>query len=261
MPRINVFKIILTLFPILILILWLGFKPVTNSHKPFKGQRLASLPASSEKNFGGKPSFNPNHKIVFPLVFPIKGLTADFIKSVPDSRFPGAPRAYRGANATHMGVDLYTGKCGMEVVSPSSGWIIDVSAIESFPNSTVRNALLEIAEKAGFTPEPLLGNLHGISLVIFHGWDENGRGYYSRMSHLDRLAADFKLGDFVGRGEVVGFVGATGTSAQFKSGKDRDLNCHLHFEWHVLNERKDIVLGLDEKDFHKKRNLYLELFK
>ena len=193
----------------------------------------SSLQGGSKAHGAGRPeskAFDANYRITFPLTFPIKGMRAEIIKDVPDSRLPNAPRTYRGANARHEGMDFYTGKCGLEVVSPSEGWIIDITNRETFPNSKTRDSILEITNKAGITPDPILHNLNGISLVIYHGLDEKGKAYYSRLSHMGRLASEFKIGDFVGRGEVVGYVGATGTSAQFKTGKDKEAGCHLHFE-------------------------------
>lgn len=262
MLRLNITRICLTLLPFAILLLWLGLRPDKNTERlnSYSSPKSLTDRLAYDNSSRETPDFNPNHKIVFPLVFPIKGMKFDIIKNIPDSRFPGAPRLYRGVNATHMGVDLYTGKCGLEVVSPASGWIISISSFEEFPDSRTRDSILKITEKAGFTPEPVLSNLHGISVVVFHGWNDAGEGFYSRLSHLERLSSNFKVGDFVNRGQILGYVGATGTSAQFKTGKEKESGCHLHFEWHVLKGGKDTILGLKENDFSAKRNLYLQLF-
>jgi len=263
MPRLNYLKVLLTLLPLIFCLLWLGNR--TDSDKKIIGEgspasRLEQGSSDAQDSSHNELLLDPNHQIVFPLAFPIKGISHEIIKEIPDSRLPGAKRLYRGANSEHLGLDLYTGKCGLDVISPASGWIIAIRSAEEFPDNQTRDAILTITERAGFTIEPVLSNLHGISLVIFHGWDENGRGYYSRLSHLERLATSFKVGDFVNKGEKLGYVGATGTSAQFKSIDARQSECHLHFEWHIIQNRKDTVLGINEPDVKKRRGLYLQLF-
>ena len=202
---------------------------------------------------------DPDYRIKFPLHFPLVDFDKEMILELPDSRLPGAPRTYRGANARHKGIDLYTGECGLLVLSPAEGWIIDLTDKEQFQNSETRDAILAVANKAGFTPSPILENLHGASLVIYHGWDE-GTCYYSRLSHLENFSKEWKLGDYIERGETIGYVGASGTSANFKSAEDKKYGCHLHFEWHVIKGGEDLALGFEERDNDLKRRLYYELF-
>ena len=178
--------------------------------EPYESSPVMSQGASSE------PLPDSNHKIKMPLTFPVTGMDSEMIFEIRDSRLPSAPRTYRGANARHKGIDFYTGKCGIPVVAVADGWIIDVSNGEQFPNAQKRNAILEIALKAGFTPFPILENLNGGSLLIYHGWNDAGVCYYSRSSHFEKMSQDWKIGDFVHRGEIIGYVGASGTSSQFK---------------------------------------------
>jgi len=234
-------------------------KTSSDAKKDFD-QSIAQGGNRASSRIQGKPVFDPNHRVDFPLVFPIKGMDYKIINDVPESRLPNAPRTYRGANARHMGIDFYTGKCGLDVVSPADGWIIDLTEKEKFPDSKTRDAILKITDKAGITPLPILDNLYGISLVIFHGWDENGKGYYCRLSHMEKLARNFKIGDYVAHGEVIGYIGASGTSSQFKPAKEKAPGCHLHFEWHVLSNGEDIPMGFDEHDSSVIKNLYTHIF-
>jgi murein DD-endopeptidase MepM/ murein hydrolase activator NlpD len=206
------------------------------------------------------PLPDPGHKFEFPLRFPISGFTKDIILKLPDSRLPGAPRVYRGDNAKHEGMDFYTGKCGIPVLAPASGWVIDFIDKERFPSTEIRDAILGVTSKIGDTPEPILSNLQGVSIVLYHGIDGQGNHCYSRMSHFDRFSKEWKLGDYVERGETIGFVGASGTSAQFESAGEKKAGCHLHFEWHKISNGNDIALALDEKNNDLKRKLYYEMF-
>lgn len=207
-------------------------------------------------------SVNPpdaDHKIDLPLKFPIKGLNKEIIPGIPDSRVPGASRTYRGSSARHKGLDFYTGKCDLPVLSVADGWIIDITSDENFPSAGVRNSILQIAAKTGFTPDPILENLHGRSLVIYYGWDGTSC-CYARYSHMESLAGDWKIGDFVKSGQVLGYIGASGTSAEFKSKDEKEQGCHLHFEWHTIKNGEDFALGFTERDNDLKRKLYYDLF-
>jgi murein DD-endopeptidase MepM/ murein hydrolase activator NlpD len=244
---------------------------------------LALIPAGCGTNGSGKPTDqgtnieasafpirdaksaanplpDPGHKLEFPLTFPIPGFAKDIILKVPDSRLPGAPRVYRGDRAKHEGMDFYTGKCGLPVIAPASGWVIDFNDRERFPSTEIRDAILKLALKTGDTPEPILSNLQGVSIVVYHGIDSHGNYCYSRMSHFDRFSKEWKLGDYIERGETIGFVGASGTSAQFKTSAEKEAGCHLHFEWHIISNGEDVALALHEKDNDLKRKLYYELF-
>lgn len=206
------------------------------------------------------PLLDTKHKLELPLKFPVSGFAKDIIPKVPDSRLPGAPRVYRGDKAEHEGMDFYTGKCGLPVLAPASGWVIDFNDQERFPSTEIRDSILGLTSKIGNTPEPILSNLQGISIVIYHGLDGKGNHCYSRMSHFERFSKEWKLGDYIERGETVGFVGASGTSAQFKTAGEKETGCHLHFEWHRISHGEDVALALDEKDNDLKRKLYYELF-
>jgi murein DD-endopeptidase MepM/ murein hydrolase activator NlpD len=206
-------------------------------------------------------AFDPAYKLNLPLQFPVENFKAEMILSLPDSRIPGAQRNYRGSKARHKGIDLYTNECGLKVYAPADGWIIYLMDAEQFPDGETRDAILKITDKTGFTPDPVLEILNGCSLVIYHGMDDKGNYCYSRLSHLDLLDKEYRIGDFLKKGDTVGFVGASGTSSNFKSKSEKKLGCHLHFEWHQMKNDEDKVLGLDERDADLKRKMYHELFK
>jgi len=231
----------------------------SSSETEIKSSSDESLAVMSQ-GASSEPLPDSNFKISMPLAFPVVGMNREMILDIRDSRLPGAPRTYRGANARHQGIDFYTGKCDIPVVAVADGWIIDVSVGEQFPNAARRNAILDVALKAGFTPSPILENLNGGSLLIYHGWNDSGVCYYSRSSHFERLFGGWKIGDFVRRGEIIGYVGASGTSSQFKSKDEKKIGCHLHFEWHEVSGGEDNPLGFDERDNDLKRNLYYNLF-
>lgn len=219
----------------------------------------SAFPIKDAKGKKG-PLLDTGHKFELPMKFPVAGFKKDIILKLPDSRLPGAPRVYRGDKAKHEGIDLYTGKCDLPVLAPASGWVIDLNDKERFPSKEIRNSILSLTSKIGDTPEPILHNLQGISIVIYHGIDDHDNHCYSRMSHFERFSKEWKPGDYIERGETIGFVGASGTSAQFKSGSEKDAGCHLHFEWHTFSNGKDIALAFSEKDNDLKRKLYYELF-
>ncbi|MBU1024110.1 M23 family metallopeptidase [bacterium] len=251
---------------IILIVIFIGsLLLVRNLDRNLAKQPHPNAPASDGGTFllSNSPSqsnpLNPDHKIVLPLRFPIKGLNREIIPKIPDSRIPGAPRTYRGSNSRHEGLDIYAGECKLPVLAVADGWIIDISSTENFPSAEVRDSILQIAAKTGFTPDPILENLHGRSLVIFHGWADTAC-CYARYSHFENLAENWKIGDFVKSGQIIGYIGASGTSAQFKPPDEKQQGCHLHFEWHEIKNGEDFSLGFNERDNDLKRKLYYDLF-
>lgn len=230
----------------------------TNQLKPVfaQGQKTAS----SEIDTRTSVPLDVEYSIEFPLVFPVESLEPEMVLDIRSSRLPGAPRNYRGPLERHDGIDFYTEECGLKVLSPADGWIIDIRREESFPDSDIRDSILAITYRVGFTPAPILENLHGSSIIIYHGKDTEDNYCYSRHSHLDGLTTDWQIGDFINRGDPIGYVGASGTSYQFKPDNEKKWGCHLHFEWHQMKNGEDNLLGLNERDDDLKRMLYYRLF-
>ncbi len=172
----------------------------------------------------GDPSF-AFHDLPLPLwaqefIMPVAGA------SVPQNPnlLPGAPRAYR--HGIHEGVDIYC-PFGTPVMAAKDGHVLMAGSNYQELPPAYRRRLLRFAKRLYQTPEQILKALHGRQVVLDHGL-KAGRWVTTVYSHLHRVKEGLKPGDFVRQGEVIGYVGTSGTS---KAGTNN--GAHLHFEIRV----------------------------
>lgn len=150
------------------------------------------------------------------FVMPIKGATVP----ANENLLPNARRRYR--NGTHEGVDIFC-EYGTPVMAAGDGYILQISGYHKIPSS-FRSRLLEISRRLSETPPEILRVLHGRYVTIEHGIID-GKWVVTIYSHLSQVAEGLAVGDFVRQGEIIGYVGSSGTDSQeVKNGS------HLHFE-------------------------------
>ena len=164
-----------------------------------------------------------------------------------EGHLPGAPRTYR--NGIHEGVDFYSdASCtavtqNTPVLAAKAG--IVVRADRTYQDLTVAD--LDAAAAAGYQGEAVLDMFRGRQI-----WIDHGGGVVSRFAHLSAVAAGIEAGDRVRAGQVIGFVGESGTpESVLAPGSDY----HLHFE---IREG-DSYLGADLAP-SAARALYLTAF-
>ena len=159
------------------------------------------------------------------LRMPIVGATLPDL----DTLLPGAPRAYR--NGIHQGFDMNYGHIGVltgysnPVVAAKDGTV--VRATLDFQEMTAEEYAQAIAtsQAAGTTPPDILDKLRGRQVWIDHGY-----GVVTRYVHLSGIASEIVEGKKVRAGEIVGFVGNSGTEAAVRGERD---GAHLHFELRI----------------------------
>ncbi len=154
------------------------------------------------------------------LWFPVPGarLPAD------DAHLPGAVRAYR--QGVLQGFDFYDGDAGVPipfgapVIAAQAGTVVraDLGYTELSPERW--EALL--AEVAGGADDEQLDALRGRQV-----WIETADGTVLRYAHLSGIRPGLAQGASVYRGQVVGYVGNSGTDAGV-AGTAR--GARLHFE-------------------------------
>ncbi len=142
-----------------------------------------------------------------------------------DGHLPNAPREYR--NGIHEGLDFYGwASCvdiawGAPVLAAKDGVVIRADL-------GYRDLTLEQYrgfEAQGFAGEAFLDAFRGRQI-----WIDHGNGIVTRYAHLSGIAAGVTEGVSVQAGEVIGFVGESGTpESLFAPGTDS----HLHFEIRV----------------------------
>jgi len=150
------------------------------------------------------------------FIMPIDGA------GIPDeeSLLPNAKRGYR--NGIHEGVDIF---CDYETPAKAAkdGYVLYISDEQQI-SLIFRNRLLQISGRLFETPPEILKMLHGRQIIIDHGIID-GRWVITVYSHLSGILENLKAEDFVRQGEVIGYVGNSGTSY---AGTNNE--CHLHFE-------------------------------
>lgn len=154
------------------------------------------------------------------LWFPIPGA------SLPDTpaHLPGSVRSYR--QGVNQGFDFYDGDSGVPVpygaavIASASGTLVRVDNVYSEPSPDAWQALMEsVADGA---TEAELDRLRGRQV-----WLETDGGLLLRYAHLSGVRSGLTEGQRVQRGEVLGFVGNSGTDEGIAG---TELGARLHFE-------------------------------
>lgn len=169
---------------------------------------------------------------------PLKGASL----SQYDSHLPGADRSYR--NGTHEGIDWYGGVTGIPVdrttpvISMAEGIVVRADHDYTELNQADRGNILTIAMNLDHTPEYILDKLRGQSV-----WVQYPQGVLVRYAHLSVIEDSITIGKTVKKGEVIGYVGNSGTSDGVK-GNNQGLHLHSdiliynHLFWEHLNSEQ-----------------------
>ena len=195
--------------------------------------------------------FEPGPQPTPPLAEPV--LTG-FTVPIPDaciSEFEGhqagALRAYR--NGVHEGLDFYEfASCvplglGSVVIAAKDGVIVRAD----LDYTELTQAEYAAAEAAGFQGEEVLDLFRGRQV-----WIDHGAGVVTRYAHLSAIAAGIEMGDPVGAGDIIGFVGESGSPTSLHP---VETDFHLHFEIRI----GDSYLGEGQPPLEA-RLLYIEAF-
>lgn len=159
------------------------------------------------------------------LWFPIPGASLP----ATDSNLPGAPRVYR--NGVSQGFDLFDTDSGVPVVlgtpvvAAASGQIVraDLGYTEMDPRAW--EVLMSDVEQGG-ADESQLDQLRGRQI-----WLRTDDGTVLRYGHLSSIRTGIRTGVNVHRGQVIGFVGNSGTDRAVAGSDD---GVRLRFE--IWNE-------------------------
>ncbi len=148
-----------------------------------------------------------------------------------DNLLPNAPREYRAG--VHEGIDFYPGTAcasiaeGTPVLAARSGLVVraDWNFVEMTPEK--EQELEERSQAQGFTDAEALDLFRGRQV-----WIDHGGGVVTRYAHLGEIAPGVDVGAVVQAGQVVGYVGNSGTPDHvFDPGTPTEM--HLHFEIRV----------------------------
>jgi murein DD-endopeptidase MepM/ murein hydrolase activator NlpD len=172
------------------------------------------------------------------FTFPIKGAY------LPDrlSVFPGARRVYR--YGVHEGLDIYSFdedleiEIGYPVKAAADGVIIRADLNYKEMSVIEYENLISQTVAIHATPEELEDRLRGRQVWIGHE-----HGVTTRYAHLSEIADGIAVGVPVSKGQVIGYVGVSGTSSGvYGTGQYP----HLHFEIRVGDDYLGRGLSLVE---------------
>ena len=147
---------------------------------------------------------------------------------------PNAPRNYR--NGTHRGIDFNCGAADRSAFSIADGTVVYLVDDYTDPTVADREALLQLAAVAGFTPHWTLVMLYGNVVVVDHGEIPGAGRVVTISAHLEEVDPAIELGATVTQGQRLGELGNRGTNASalgIRGGADPTL--HLHWELYVDN--------------------------
>ncbi len=216
--------------------------PIATTALPQSSATAPTQPAAT-----GVPVLTPPPGRVAGFIYPISGACLP----VDDTLMPGAPRDYR--MAIHEGIDFYdSDNCASiglqtEVVAAKEGVVVRADwTYRELTTQTLAELEALVAETQGQSPE---------ASDAFRGrqvWIEHPDGTVTRYAHLAGIAESIVAGVVVGQGDLVGFVGDSGTP---ESVTDPGVQVHVHFEIRI--GECYLVQGLSPEGV---RGLYLQAF-
>jgi murein DD-endopeptidase MepM/ murein hydrolase activator NlpD len=146
-----------------------------------------------------------------------------------DSLMPGAGRDYR--QGRHEGVDFYDiDNCATiventEVLAAKAGTVVRADfSYEPLTQERVDQLFARIQVEGGEVPD-IKDAFRGRQV-----WIDHGNGVVTRYAHLNGIAAGIDIGKAVEQGQVIAYVGDSGTP---ESVSDPGSELHLHFEIRV----------------------------
>jgi murein DD-endopeptidase MepM/ murein hydrolase activator NlpD len=181
-----------------------------------------TAPAAAPEEVGVLPPHDLRVPHALPsLTMPLEGT----VISELSFRLPGAPRAYR--YGVHEGIDFYWAAGApvtstTPVLSVAAGVVIRADVEYDPPTLSDMEDMLARAAALSHTPADILDVLRGRQV-----WIDHGGGLVSRYCHLSAIAADLQPGDLVEQGQMVAYVGNSGTPASYY---DEGSEMHLHLE-------------------------------
>ncbi|HEY9784574.1 MAG TPA: M23 family metallopeptidase, partial [Candidatus Obscuribacterales bacterium] len=157
------------------------------------------------------------------LTMPIKGMRLPAHPGV----FPGARRLYRFG--VHKGVDFFHDGgakakvvIGTPVIAADNGEIVRLDRNFRDMDAAKFSAVMSQCLREHQTSEANEDRFRGCQV-----WIDHGNGLMTRYAHLSKINAKVKENSFVNRGDVIGYVGVSGTGQNLPG---RARYPHLHFE-------------------------------
>ncbi len=150
--------------------------------------------------------------------------------------YPGARRLYR--YGVHEGLDLFNDRFRVSmdtpVVAAGPGKIVRADSNFVDMNRSTFNRVMTQCVNEHRTSDQNEDLFRGCQV-----WVDHGEGMITRYAHLNKINAKLRLGQSVKAGDLLGFVGVSGTGQNLPG---RTKYPHLHFE--ILLDGKYLGYGL-----------------
>lgn len=140
--------------------------------------------------------------------------------------FPGARRQYRFG--IHKGLDFFNDQCGVKIITGTpvlaadGGKVIRLDKNFTDMNAATFSRVMSQCYQEHRTSEKNEDLFRGCQV-----WIDHGNGLVTRYAHLSKINSRLAANSFVKRGDVIGFVGYSGTGQNLPG---RAKFPHLHFE-------------------------------
>lgn len=138
--------------------------------------------------------------------------------------FPGARRLYR--HGVHQGLDFFADAGPITMNTPAvaaeAGKVIRADVGYKDMDAKQYSRIMTDCEKHQYCSDANEDLFRGCQV-----WIDHGSGLITRYAHLNKARADLKPGMHINRGDLVGYIGVSGTGENLRRGPGHP---HLHFE-------------------------------
>jgi len=170
----------------------------------------------SATNIGAKCNPRKLDPILQGMLFPVPG------HGLPNhvGVFPGARRLYR--YGVHEGMDIFGPAMGTAVRAVKDGVVVRTDANFVDMTAAKLDSVMAQCQREHRTSEKNEDLFRGCQV-----WIDHGNGMVTRYAHLERTNPALRLHEKIKRGELLGYVGVSGTGQNLPG---RAKYPHLHFE-------------------------------
>ncbi len=209
-----------------------GLLPQAGGFWAIDGERLRYRSLAESSSPSGVLEQRQNDPRLSKLKSPMRGMRLPKHSGV----YPGARRLYR--YGVHEGLDLFNDRFRVNmdtpVIAAAAGKIVRADSNFRDMNHSTFSRVMSQCVMEHRTSDHNEDLLRGCQV-----WVDHGDGMITRYAHLNKINAKLRLGQSVKAGDLLGFVGVSGTG-QNLSGRTK--YPHLHFE--ILLDGKYLGYGL-----------------